>query len=115
MSDDASPAPGRPPHGDPGLQPERTVMAWTRTTVSLAIVSAVLLRWAWVYGAVGFVLVVVLWGVAVGILFTQRHRYRERVGGLVADRAEPKVGAVLTLTAAVLLLGAGALLLVLAP
>ena len=90
-------------------------MAWTRTTVSLAIVSAVLLRWAWVYGVVGFVLVVVLWGMAAGILLTQRHRYRERVGGLVEDRVEPKVGAVVVLTAAMLLLGVGALLLVLAP
>lgn len=95
-------------------------MAWTRTAVSLAIVSAVLLRWAGVYGAgvygAGVVVPVsLLWGVVVGIVLTQRRRYRNAVGGLVDNRAEPVVEAVLVLTVTVLLLGVGALVLVVIP
>lgn len=33
------------PHGDPGLQPERTVLAWGRTTLTLVTASAIFLRW----------------------------------------------------------------------
>lgn len=90
-------------------------MAWTRTAVSLVIVSAVLLRWAGVYGAGVVVPVSLLWGVVVGIVLTQRRRYRNAVGGLVDNRAEPVVEAVLVLTVTVLLLGVGALVLVVIP
>lgn len=103
-----------PTHDDPGLQPERTVLSWTRTTVALALISAVLLRWAWVYGPWVFLLVLVLIGLSAGIYFTQGVRYRRGVEGLVGEAVPPKAGAVLTLTGALLLLGAASIGLVLA-
>ncbi|QYH20323.1 DUF202 domain-containing protein [Corynebacterium aquatimens] len=32
-------------HADPGLQPERTSMSWSRTAISMLVVSSILLRW----------------------------------------------------------------------
>lgn len=103
-----------PTHGDPGLQPERTVLSWTRTTVALALVSSVLLRWAWVYGPWVFLLVMILTGLSGGIYLTQGTRYRRGVRGLVEEAVPPKAGAVLTLTGTLLLLGAASIGLVLA-
>ncbi len=103
-----------PRHGDPGLQPERTALSWTRTTVALAVVSSVLLRWAWAYGPWIFPLLIILLGLTAGIWFTQRRRYRRGVEGLRGDAVVPAAGAVATLTGALLLLGAGTIILVLA-
>jgi uncharacterized membrane protein YidH (DUF202 family) len=57
---------------DPGLQPERTLLAWRRTVLSLAVGSLVALRvlpsalggWAVWPGLVGLVLSGALWGLA---------------------------------------------------
>ncbi|TQM10038.1 DUF202 domain-containing protein [Pseudonocardia kunmingensis] len=57
---------------DPGLQPERTLLAWRRTVLSLAVGSLVALRvlppvlgeWAIGPGVVGVVLSGVLWVLA---------------------------------------------------
>ena len=34
---------------DPGLQPERTAMSWTRTGLAMLVCAATLLRWADAY------------------------------------------------------------------
>ena len=56
MADSRSPSPADPSrdislHSDPGLQPERTTLAWTRTVVAMLVVGAVMLRWAHLYGS----------------------------------------------------------------
>lgn len=75
------------PRRDPGLQPERTALAWQRSALSLAGVSAVVARLT--YGVVGPLAVVVLaTGLAhTAVLFatSQRH-YRVRLG-MPATRA----------------------------
>jgi uncharacterized membrane protein YidH (DUF202 family) len=54
---------------DPGLQPERTTLAWRRTTLSLAVGSLIALRllppilgaWSLVAGITGVVLAAMIW------------------------------------------------------
>lgn len=92
-------------HNDPGLQPERTSLAWTRTSVSLVIASMILLRWSEVYGIWIFPLIVFLALLSSGIYFTQRFRYRIRVDGFLREAAQPGIGSVLLLTAALLIFG----------
>ena len=102
-------------HADPGLQPERTTLSWTRTSISLAVVSMILLRWARVYGPAVFPLVALLVVLALGIYFTQRSRHSSSVQGLLSESAGPAVGSVITLTTALWIFGIGGLLLVLSP
>lgn len=94
------------PHRDPGLQSERTTMAWARTLLTFVVVAAVFLRWAPRHGS----FVLVLFGLAVvtagAIYLTQRSRYTRSVRDVAQERSTPEVGAVLATSAAVLGLGA---------
>lgn len=101
-------------HNDPGLQPERTILAWNRTTVSLAVCTAIILRWTNVYGAtilipVGFLVVLSLF-----ILVTQRLRYQQQALGLARERVPPNLIGVVTMTATLMLFGAAGIFFVLA-
>lgn len=100
------------PHGDPGLQPERTTMSWTRTTVSMLVASSILVRWSSVYGRGVFALMAVLLGCAVFVLASSRSDYTRGVEGIRDEAVEPNSARVLVLTAAVVTMGVGALLLV---
>jgi len=102
------------PHGDAGLQPERTVMAWGRTMVSFVVASAVFLRWLPHYGAGMVVLVGLATAAAVGIYATQRTRYARHAAGIEAGKAHADVAAVLWTTGLLLVLGGFGLWVVLA-
>lgn len=97
------------PHTDPGLQPERTTLSWTRTVVSLMIVSAVLLRWSPAFPTMIYVVIAVMAGVAVTIYFTQRRRYARAGLGIAQEQIHPSVGSVFLLTGAMILFGAAGL------
>lgn len=98
---------------DPGLQPERTVFAWTRTLVSFLVVSAVFLRWIPHYGY-GIILMISISGVmAFGIFASQRARYRRMALGIKNECIGADVVAILMTTLALFLLGACGLFLVL--
>lgn len=100
-------------HGDPGLQPERTTLAWARTTVSYAVSSAILLRWLPHFGPFVIVLIVLMVLMALGIYASQRSRHSASVRGLSAGRVRAQTGAVLTMTLGMVVFGVGGIALIL--
>ncbi|WP_308221440.1 DUF202 domain-containing protein [Kocuria flava] len=98
---------GRPParpHRDPGLQPERTTMAWGRTLMAFVVVAAVFLRWISHHGPFVLVLFALACLSAGAIYLTQRPRYARGARGIARERAEPEVAAVLATSVAMLAL-----------
>ncbi|MBZ8177783.1 DUF202 domain-containing protein [Corynebacterium poyangense] len=100
-------------HEDPGLQPERTALAWTRTTVSFCVASAMLLRWARVLGVHSFWIVALLIGVILCLNLSQRRRYLRHNHGLKTGSTQANIVGVLSLTSISLFLGLCSILLVL--
>ncbi|RAX16683.1 DUF202 domain-containing protein [Pseudarthrobacter sp. AG30] len=94
------------PHGDPGLQPERTALAWGRTMLALVTASAFFLRWLPAYGPPILMLPAVSGGAALAIYLTQRRRYRARSHGLAGESIEADLSAVLWTAFAGVVLGA---------
>ncbi|MFV8381535.1 DUF202 domain-containing protein [Corynebacterium hindlerae] len=74
-------------HGDLGLQPERTVLSWTRTTMSFLVVAAAFLRWLPMQGALTVCVLTVAIIAAAFVVFTQRQRYARGSRGLIVERA----------------------------
>lgn len=97
--------PPAPVHQDPGLQPERTVLAWGRTAMALVGAALVFLRWLPHYGAWIFLLIGTAGALGASIYATQRRRYAARVKGLAAERFGPDVAAIFWTSGSVLLLG----------
>lgn len=106
--------PARRLHADPGLQPERTTLAWNRTVLALVVAGLLLLRW--VPGHGGFPLVLTLLTIVTALVIAggQARRYRRSSRGIRDGRVEADVVGVLGTTAAVALLGALALVVVVA-
>lgn len=100
-------------HGDPGLQPERTSLAWSRSIASLLIASAILLRWATHYGAWVLPAVGLLGVTAAALLARQRTRYGKGVRSIITGRAQADAAGVCGLVAAALAVGGAGLALVL--
>ncbi|MGB3828487.1 MAG: DUF202 domain-containing protein [Ornithinimicrobium sp.] len=70
---------------DPGLQPERTVMAWSRTALACCIVSAITVRWLPFYGPGLLILPALTLLAAVAITTTQQHRIRTAVTAIKSE------------------------------
>lgn len=100
-------------HTDPGLQPERTSMSWSRTAVAMLVVSLVMLRWADAFGPFVFVLIALTLGAALYVVLSNRAAYEREAAGLADDHLDPAIRRVLVLSAAVGALGLGALWMVL--
>ena len=81
-------------HGDPGLQPERTTLAWGRTMLALVTASAIFLRWLPRHGFPILVLFAVATAAAAAIYFTQRHRYSISSQGITRQNIEPDIPSV---------------------
>lgn len=100
---------------DPGLQPERTTLSWSRTGLALVTVSAVFLRWLPHYGPAMLLLPLLTLVCAIVITMTHNRRTRRAVAGI---RAEPHVDVVqpvvfLALVAVLIALGAAGMVFVL--
>lgn len=93
------------PVTDPGLQPERTTLAWTRTSLAMLVCSATLLRWSWHYPAVVYVAIGILTVLAIFIVLTQRARYSREAHGIAQERLEPNIASVLAMTLGLSVLG----------
>ncbi|WP_427005240.1 DUF202 domain-containing protein [Pseudarthrobacter sp. H2] len=93
-----------PEHGDAGLQPERTDLAWGRTTMAMTVVAAIFLRWmphhGWFIGVI--VAATVLTSFAMKL--TQQRRYTRAVLGINAESMRADVMATMSVSAAVVIL-----------
>lgn len=92
-------------HDDPGLQPERTSLSWSRTLLALVLVSTLFVRWAGVH--LQFVIVMLVLTVTVaGAIYVSRQRWHARgVAGIQADHIHPNLRSVFGLSVAVTLVG----------
>ncbi|MGB7448445.1 MAG: DUF202 domain-containing protein [Ornithinimicrobium sp.] len=99
-------------HVDSGLQPERTVMAWSRTALACCIVSAFMLRWLLFYGAAVLVVPALTLAAAVTISVTQQRRIRDDVLAIRQGGMAVEVGPALALLGVCWALGACGLVLV---
>lgn len=97
---------------DPGLQAERTTLAWVRTGLALTVVSLLLTR---LTGSGPAGLAVGLCGMVVGatLVMAQSGRHRRNDAWLRSGRLRPAVGASAGLVLAIVLLAASAIALVL--
>ena len=102
-------------HGDPGLQPERTTLAWGRTMLALVTVSAIFLRWLPQHGFPVLVLIAVSASAASAIYLTQRPRYKISSHGISREAAAPDISGVLWTAFAAMALGALGMSVVLIP
>jgi len=95
-----------PEHQDAGLQPERTSLAWGRTTLAMVVAAAIFLRWMPQHGLFTGVLVVVTLLAALAINLTQKIRYHRAVRGIADETVHADVVAVLFTSLSVVVLGA---------
>lgn len=82
-------------HDDPGLQPERTSLAWGRTMLSLITVSAVFLRWLPHHGLPILALFTMSSAASAAIYLTQRQRYNASSTGISQEKFQPNITGVL--------------------
>ena len=74
---------------DPGLQPQRTTLSWTRTGVGAAALTAILVRHAATTGAAVDIAATALSAAAVVCLLMMARVRRDRITAAVAAGASP--------------------------
>jgi uncharacterized membrane protein YidH (DUF202 family) len=84
---------------DPGLQPERTSLAWARTVLGYLVVATIGLKMAPLSGTTAVASALAYLGVAVVVALRRTPRYREDRRQLRVERSRPPVLEVLTLSA----------------
>ena len=93
-------------HDDPGLQPERTDLAWRRTSFTLVTAACIFLRWVPHYGWFAGTLVTASLMVALGIALTQRRRYHHHASGIGGAVMTANVRATAAIAGSVVVLAA---------
>lgn len=84
---------------DPGLQPERTSLAWARTVLGYLVVATVCLKLAPLEGPLVAVAAVAYLGVAILVALRRARYYRRDLRRLQEGRTPPPVLEVLALSA----------------
>ncbi|MET4097713.1 DUF202 domain-containing protein [Arthrobacter sp. UYCu712] len=95
-----------PRHDDAGLQPERTDLAWRRTTMSLIVAAAVFLRWMPHHGWFVGTLVAAAVITALGINVTRKRRFLRAVHGMRRESMPADVASTTAVAASVMILAA---------
>lgn len=91
-------------HPDAGLQPERTDLAWRRTTMAMVVAAVIFLRWIPYYGGFAGTLVTAALLTALAINLSQRQRYRRAIQGINREKMQADVYATAAVAASVVLL-----------
>jgi uncharacterized membrane protein YidH (DUF202 family) len=73
-------------HDDPGLQPERTLLAWRRTLLTLIGVCLLFLRWIPPFGLMALLPIMVSLVAAMLIQIGLNARYRKSAKGMTQER-----------------------------
>ncbi|AOX04832.1 hypothetical protein BJP05_00525 [Corynebacterium sp. NML98-0116] len=102
------------PVPDPGLQPERTALSWTRTALAMLVCSMVLLRWSHAYPVPVFGAIGLLLTLATVLISRYRRLYRTEAHNLAQERSQPNTISVFATAVALVALGGLGLWLVLA-
>lgn len=92
-------------HADPGLQPERTVLAWHRTLLSLGAVSLLFMRWLPHHRPLALISVGLVWIAAFSIWLRLGWRYRQSVESMRRNQSLALGLEVLTVSLTVCMLG----------
>ncbi|MGY4542551.1 uncharacterized membrane protein YidH (DUF202 family) [Arthrobacter sp. UYNi723] len=95
-----------PTHGDSGLQPERTDLAWGRTTMSMVVAAAIFLRWMPHHGWFVGTLVAAAFFIALAINRTRKHRFHRAIHGMQQERMTPDIASTAAVAISVVLLAA---------
>jgi uncharacterized membrane protein YidH (DUF202 family) len=91
-------------HDDPGLQPERTLLAWRRTLMTLLVVCTIFLRWIPHFGLIALLPIIVSLIACLLIQIALNARYRKSAKGLKQERIPAPLREVLVLGATVMVL-----------
>ena len=102
-----------PAHDDPGLQPERTSLAWGRTLLALVVAAALLLRWLPHHGLAAVLPLAAAAVLALGLWLRQGLRYRRGARSVALESSAPDPLEIMAISAAVVVLGALSLLTIL--
>ena len=93
------------PTRDPGLQPERTSLSWSRTALRLILTATALLSWVSSYGRPVILVTGLLGFAGLWIYAGQRTRYDRDVDGVANGRLRPETGAVMGIAVCSVILG----------
>ncbi|MGN7251446.1 MULTISPECIES: DUF202 domain-containing protein [unclassified Arthrobacter] len=96
----------KPKHGDAGLQPERTDLAWGRTTLSLVVAAAIFLRWMPHHGWFTGTLVTAAAVTALAINLTHKRRFHRAIRGIQQERMTPDIASTAAVAGSVIVLAA---------
>ena len=93
-----------PTHGDAGLQPERTDLAWGRTTLSIVVAAFVFLRWMPHHGWFVGILVAASILTTLAINLARRRRMHRAIQAINDERMLPDIASTAAVAASVVLL-----------